>query len=389
MSRSLSQFVLLVVAFNLFMAGSAVAERQAGTVTLTPMLGYHMIDGGMEIDDAAAFGLGIGYNITQRWAIEADLRYTPTETDTDNSTDLDVWTASLGGLYHFGENDGFAPYLSLGAGVLSYDFDKGSNDEDYFGYYGGGVKYSLGKSLDLRLDARHLLDYRSDNNFSNQDNEPDWRHHLQTMVGVTYQFGAPASAVQHQVSTPLPKQETETPSDVDKDGVMTPLDRCPDTAPGVRVDSQGCPADTDADGVEDYKDACVDTPRGSKVDSRGCPEASAETLFLTRDITYGFDKDKVTPFHYKELSRVSELIKDHPKYKVFVEGHADDRGTPEYNQSLSERRAEGVRQALIEKYGLDATRIETVGFGLTRPISGNETAEERMKNRRVEIILHP
>lgn len=389
MIHSLAKFVICAVVCNLLLAGSAMAESQVGAITLTPAVGYHLIDGGMDLDDAAVFGLGVGYNFSPHWSIEADLRYTPTEASDKKKTDIDIWTASLGGVYHLNTNADFIPYLSMGAGVLSYVPDGGSNDEDYFGYYGGGVKYALSNSVDLRLDARHLLNYRSDDSFSTHDNEPDWRHHLQTVIGLTFQLDGRDQEQVEQKPVAVSHQVTEKPSDADHDGIFTPLDLCPETAPGVRVDDDGCPADTDGDGVEDFRDACVDTPKGAKVDSRGCPAPDKRVIFLTRDITFGFDKDKVTPFHYKELARISEIIEEHPGYTVLVEGHADDTGTVEYNQELSERRAEGIRETLVGRYGIDDDRVGTVGFGLTRPIAGNKTAEERMKNRRVEITIHP
>lgn len=388
MVHSLTKFVFFVVVCALLSVSNAFAESQVGAITLTPTVGYHLIDGGMDLDNAGAFGLGVGYNFTPHWSLEADLRYTPTETTGKNKTDIDIWTASLGGVYHLNTNTELTPYLSMGAGVMSYVPDSGSNDEDYFGYYGGGVKYALSNSVDLRLDARHLLDYRSDDSFSTHDNEPNWRHHLQTMVGLTFQLGGQDPEIEEK-RVPATSAEVAKPSDADHDGIFTPLDLCPETPPGVRVNADGCPADSDADGVEDYRDACVDTPQGVEVDSKGCPVHVEKVIFLTRDITFGFDKDKVTPFHYKELARVAEVIDTYPRYTVLVEGHADDRGTVEYNQALSERRAESVKEALIEKYGIDAARINTIGFGLNRPISGNTTAEERMKNRRVEITIHP
>ena len=389
MYRSTIKLLLLISLCSLLMGGNAIAERQAGAFTLSPMAGYHVIDGGMDLDDAAVFSLGAGYNITSRWAVEADLRFAPTETSGSNSKDVDIWTTSLGGLYHFTPKYNLTPYFSLGAGVMIYDLESGEDDEDYYGYYGGGLKYALSKSVDLRLDARHLLNYRSDSSFSANDNEPDWRHHLQAMAGMSFQFGAPAASVSEPAPVPVAKEEVDPVADNDHDGVLNSQDKCLDTAAGVRVDSVGCPADTDADGVADYRDACVDTPENAEVDQRGCPEEAKEISFLTRDILFGFDKDQVTPFHYSELKKAAEFADMNPMFQVVVEGHADDSGTPRYNVLLSQRRAENVRQILINKYGIAAHRITTIGFGLTWPIAGNETAEERMKNRRAEINIHP
>ncbi len=159
--------------------------------TFTPMLGYHVIDGGLDLDNNVSMGLALGYNLTANWTIEADVRYTPTQTDfsTGNNEDLDIWTVTGGVLYHFMPEQRLNPYLAVGAGGLVYDFDNTSHDdEDYMGFWGGGVKYAINNSMAFRVDVRHILDYRSSNDFDTHDSS-DWRHHLSAMAGVTFQFG--------------------------------------------------------------------------------------------------------------------------------------------------------------------------------------------------------
>ena len=187
MTRTSTKIVLFIAGFSLLIAGSALAENRENAVTLTPMVGYHVIDGGMDLDNQAAFGFALGYNFTKNWGIEGDVRYTPTQTDPGNQ-DVNIWTLALGALYHFQPEQNLNPYLTVGGGGLVYDIDgSSSNDEDYMGYWGGGVKYTLNDYTALRLDLRHILDYRSDNRGSKHDSS-DWRHHMQTMFGVTFQF---------------------------------------------------------------------------------------------------------------------------------------------------------------------------------------------------------
>ncbi|RLB66437.1 MAG: hypothetical protein DRH08_06215 [Deltaproteobacteria bacterium] len=406
MNHSIFKLLLLPIVCSLLMVGHAMAEVRAGAFTVTPMAGYHVIDGGMDLDNSAAYGLGLGYNVSPEWAVEADLRYTPTETDSGNSDDLDIWTISIGGLYHFNPEAVLNPYVSFGAGLMVYDLDNtSSDDEDAFGYYGAGIKYSLSESTDFRLDARHILDYRSDNSGSTHD-DSDWRHHLQAMAGFTFQFGGtsaipvkqeqypvpeltPEPVAKKEVKAPVAKKKVKAPVDSDHDGVLDPQDECLGTAPGVRVDKDGCPADTDGDGVADYQDACVDTPKGAKVDQNGCPEAAEEVADLTINLLFGFDKDQVTPFHYSELRKVVAFADLYPAYPVIIEGYADDRGPTEYNQDLSQRRADNVRKALIKKYGFSASHISAVGFGEVQPLAGNDIVDERSNNRRVVINLRP
>ncbi|MDT8443391.1 MAG: porin family protein [Desulfuromonadales bacterium] len=159
--------------------------------TLTPMIGYHLIEGGLNLENNAAFGLAVGYNLTCNWAIEADLRYTSTETDfaQGNNLDVDIWTLGGGALYHFQPEQRLNPYLLAGAGVISYDIDGTSHtDEDYMGFWGGGFKYAMNQNTALRADVRHLLDYRSSADFDRHD-DSSWRHHINVMLGLTFLFG--------------------------------------------------------------------------------------------------------------------------------------------------------------------------------------------------------
>jgi outer membrane protein OmpA-like peptidoglycan-associated protein len=88
----------------------------------------------------------------------------------------------------------------------------------------------------------------------------------------------------------------------------------------------------------------------------------------------------------QNLGRLAAFLKDYPDRAVLVEGHTDNTGSDEYNQSLSERRAESVRSFLISD-GVDAQRVLARGYGKSYPIAGNDSAAGRQLNRRVEIVI--
>jgi outer membrane protein OmpA-like peptidoglycan-associated protein len=90
----------------------------------------------------------------------------------------------------------------------------------------------------------------------------------------------------------------------------------------------------------------------------------------------------------EQLRKLGELIKRNPKATFSIEGHTDSTGTPEYNQTLSERRAESVKKWLVENMGIAPERIQTRGFGSAKLIvSGDKSVEEQQPNRRVEIVI--
>jgi len=89
-----------------------------------------------------------------------------------------------------------------------------------------------------------------------------------------------------------------------------------------------------------------------------------------------------------ELSKLAALVQRNPKAAFSIEGHTDATGTPEYNQRLSERRAEAVKAWLVEKFSIPSERIQTVGLGSSKLIvPADKSIEEQRPNRRVEIVI--
>lgn len=103
-------------------------------------------------------------------------------------------------------------------------------------------------------------------------------------------------------------------------------------------------------------------------------------------ILFGFDKSELTPQAKQNIRELAETLRKYPDTNVLIEGHTDDKGSDEYNQSLSERRAQAVAQYAIAQ-GVSANRINTKGYGETQPIASNETEADRAKNRRVEVAI--
>ncbi len=116
-------------------------------------------------------------------------------------------------------------------------------------------------------------------------------------------------------------------------------------------------------------------------------EQTARGLLVTlNDVFFDTDQASLHPGAASKMEQLAEFMRKHPGQRVIVEGHTDSRGPEEYNQRLSERRAEAVRDAL-ERRGVDVGRITTRGYGETRPIASNRTSGGRQLNRRVEIVF--
>ena len=108
---------------------------------------------------------------------------------------------------------------------------------------------------------------------------------------------------------------------------------------------------------------------------------------LTLNINFDHDKADIKPEFKADLDRAAAYIKRYGKVPyVMVAGHTDRDGTVEYNQKLSEKRANAVRDYLIANYGIEGKRLFAKGFGKLQPVADNTTKDGRYKNRRVEII---
>ena len=105
-----------------------------------------------------------------------------------------------------------------------------------------------------------------------------------------------------------------------------------------------------------------------------------------RNVFFDFDKSTIRKESHVELDGLLKLLKENTTLKVGIYGHTDNKGGKDYNQKLSQERAESVVSYLI-KNGISAQRLEAKGFGETQPITGNETPEDRQKNRRTELVI--
>lgn len=104
------------------------------------------------------------------------------------------------------------------------------------------------------------------------------------------------------------------------------------------------------------------------------------------DVLFKTGSYELLPGARERLAKVSGIVLAYPSLHLQVEGHTDSVGTDDYNQQLSEKRADAVRDYLVQQ-GIAAGTIEARGFGKTQPIDSNETAEGRQHNRRVELVL--
>jgi OmpA-OmpF porin, OOP family len=335
--------VTAVMAFLIvcFCASGALAENRAGAINITPFIGGFNYDGDLECNSNAAYGIGLGYNFSEKLGAEFTYHYVKTtfngDVDQRNAVLLPgghertgIYKLDL--LYHLTgllPGDMIVPYLAAGPGIMTFSPDpNGGNDKmDWMVNYGGGVKIFLTKNLALRGDVRNVINFRDDEGNSNC---------LYT-VGLTYEIGGKEK---EEV-----KEEAPAPEPV------------PVPAPAPAVTPPPPPP---------------------------APAAKEQGSIIFRNIQFDLNKSNIKPESYPILDEVVDYLKANPDVKMEVQGHTCNLGTAAYNLKLSDRRAASVKTYLVGK-GVAANRLETKGYGLTRPVAPNDNEENRSRNRRVEF----
>jgi outer membrane protein OmpA-like peptidoglycan-associated protein len=192
-------------------------------------------------------------------------------------------------------------------------------------------------------------------------------------------------------------------TDNDGDGFVDGDDGCPnepETRNGFE-DDDGCPdvappADSDGDGIIDDVDRCPHEPElfNDYLDEDGCPDVKPQKvritkkrIFIDEKVQFQTNSSKIKSVSHEILDQVAQVLTDYPHIRVRIEGHTDSDGSEGYNMKLSNRRAGSVLDYLTGGAKVDRSRLESIGYGETRPIDTNRTDEGKAANRRVEFHI--
>lgn len=385
----------------------------------------------------AVVGLRVNYVFPWRgfFGVEAQnsLQRLVTQSGASVTRNMTTWwfTGVIGYHFQFGQNLQIFPVL--GAGVAHFYIRDMTPETDFALSYGLGAKYYVWNNVAIRADLRqhHVPDaLRSMREEATGGPVPEADLFMNELsIGVSYFLGGPkdsdkdgvynrgdlcpdtpAGVIVDDVGCPMDSDldgvpdgwdqcpntprgatvdEYGCPWDEDLDMVLNGLDQCPDTPPGALVDKDGCPFDTDNDGYLDGIDRCPDTPPGAVVDDRGCSEIQEgiqQGLLVLHNVYFDFDEDTLRPESRPVLDEVGLALLQRPGIKFEIQGHTDAIASMEYNQELSERRANTVLMYLVDNFPeLDVSLYSARGLGENRPIATNETPEGRQENRRVEF----
>jgi OmpA-OmpF porin, OOP family len=185
--------------------------------------------------------------------------------------------------------------------------------------------------------------------------------------------------------------------DNDQDGILDIDDLCPDDPEDFDgwEDEDGCPdPDNDKDGILDVDDECPNEPENFNgfEDEDGCPDRGRVVVTDTNieildKIYFEYDKAVIKSESFPILDAVAATLEGNPDILlVEIQGHTDERGPDAYNKRLSNDRAAAVKTYLVDK-GVDASRLESHGYGEEQPLDPRSNEEAWAKNRRVEFLI--
>lgn len=333
-----------------------------GSLVLTMLLGYaagaqNRIEAGIgagtshpvlgsAFESAASEGNGqnywLGYGFSKNWGVE--LGMDQFDFDGVNSQHK---VYGLAGVYRFAAERRIHPIAKLG---LSSVESKSATDAKTNSF---GAKAAMGLEADFRyISVGVLANYHY---IANSDKTADYKH-TQLVVPAVF------LSVHNTLSTALSASKSTAPQAV---------------AAGAAQAERG---DADNDGILDQDDKCPQTPAGVVVNTIGCAEKEKASVRL--NIEFASGRADILPKHAAEIRQLADFMQKFQETTVEIAGHTDSRGSEKTNTALSQKRADAVKDALVEA-GVDANRLTAKGYGPAQPIADNKTQAGRDQNRRV------
>lgn len=410
-------------------AAPGFAENKAGAFTVSPYVGGYIFDheqSYQNLETSPVYGIRAGYNFTENWGAEARFGYSNPDSRLPNGPDAQVLTYGIDALYHFNVTPEFVPFVAAGIGGIHHNFPGRAMGyyPEYAPNYGAGVKYFVTENIALRGDVRHIilpddelqnLEYTAGVTFQFGGEKPAVQQAAvveePAKVVVVEKEVAEKDTTPPTVSLTAPG-EGATNGDVDRQvsvafsEAMDPatinnqtftLQNGTTTVPGTVTTSSATSASfRSVNRLEPGTQYTGRISTGTRdLAGNALPgdyvwnfwtQPVAETKVVTNVVTktekevvvvykfvmlgdshFEFDKASLTPEGKEMLKKNVQTMKDNPALRVQVSGHASAAGSDAYNQDLSERRAETAKNYLVQEGGIASERIETIGYGETRP----------------------
>ena len=318
---------------------------------------------------------------------------------------------NIGQFYWMNRRNTFTPYITGGAGLMSYnpiiktggstvEFKPNGSIQEVFFPLGAGLKFSL--SQFVSLDLAYTMNFVDADNLDGNHALPQNDKFSYAYAGLEFSLGSrskpqlathnPAAALEYDYI----KRNKDLENQLAQERARSSAQRDQFATDWARFKN-----DEDKDGVSDFFDKCPGTPSGTQVDGAGCPiqvtvnnpvrvivteEDRRVVAEAIKNLEFDFAKATIRPSSFPSLKRVADLLVS-KNFSLKLAGHTDNVGSDAANLKLSKDRAESVKSYLVSQ-GANPSRIEATGYGESQPIATNKTDIGRQTNRRVEFTLY-
>lgn len=320
---------LIVAALVFSLPLSARAEVRAGSFEVTPFGGYNLFENEQNLKDRFLIGGRLGYNFTKHFGIEGVVEYIESRVDDKSKRgrkegqysspmdDVDLTFYHIDAIYHFTPDSKLTPFVVAGFGGYHASPEISNHDMAAFNV-GVGFKYWLLDNIAVRADIR---DYMVTEIFQ------ETFHNVGATLGIVFAFGG------HTSPAPAPAQKSAVKTEPMPEVPVVVLLSEPKIEEKVTVLAAE-------------------------------PEIEEKVIVLAlEDIHFDFDKSTLTREAQDILNRNLQLLRENPKAKIRIAGYTSAAGTEDYNQKLSERRANAVKNYLVKEGVVAPDRLSEVGYG--------------------------
>ena len=316
---------------------SGIREK---SIEVSPFVGFNLFEKRQNLKDSPIYGGRLGFNFTKHFGIEGTMEFINSRVDDKSITGaaegryrspmdrVDISFYHIDAVYHFMPDRRWNPFVVAGFGGTHYSPKISNKDMNTFDL-GVGSKYWVAEHIALRIDLRGNL---VNEIFQEPPRDQYNYHNINVTVGIVFAFGG--------------KSKSE-PKVAEKEIILI------SEVPGPQVE-------------EKVKILASDQPK--------------IIILAFEDVHFNFDKSTLTEEAQTILKRSIQILKDNPKFNIRIAGYTSASGTEEYNQNLSERRANAVEEYLIDEGVVTPGRLSTIGYGETKPAE-YEAAPENLYSK--------
>lgn len=339
----LTRSILLSMSFislaSIAQNAAALDVDRSGSFFAGPLFGYYSPAESRNLDNAMAGGLQGGYYFNNFFGAEiSGLYFKPKDNNQTSAQSHNSYFLNIDGLFALPTHARVTPYFALGLGDLKVTQTKAAVD------FGGGIEVFPSNSFSFSGNYRHLVQLGSHS--YNDD----------LFYGaVDFYFGN--GDVVQAIPMPAPVQAApvqETPAQLFREESKYIL---PDGFPPCKTVAQ-----------------------------TGCISLNGNQMSMNLDVKYANNKAIILGSYEPELDNLGKFLSAYPAINLTINGYTSNIGTYTHNLNLSNRRAESVKQYLVNHFNLDPKRFTTKGWSWNNPVASNATYEGRSENRRVEAV---